>query len=475
MSKKKERTLLIIYLLLFFSTALVIALMQPHTDTPPFYGNPPDEPNRFKVASFICKYGTLPNGYDPEIRISGYGISYGFYTMLPYIVQGFFMRFVNLFTDSPLALLYTGRFVNVVCGTIMAAVVYFLAKRLFQDERFKWLFCVLVMFLPQSLFLHTYVNTDSMSMMSTAIILYAWVCAYQEGFTIRNSVILSVGISICALSYYNAYGWILCSIFLFAGYYFYKEKESGKCRVRWKEMFTRGGFIAALVLLMIGWYFIRNAILYDGDFIGMASMKKCALLHGDPAVQPYGKSYQVRGIPVWQMIQERGFFEGLFNSFVAVFGSMAVTGNIWLYRFYKVLFVVGPLSYILIRRPKKMCKESSAGGRQIFFHVNMVLCMIIPLVLAIYYAYSMDYQHQGRYVMPGLLPLMFYVTAGLEKLAGLSWLPKKWEKARGVLEKMAKAVSVLTIVVVVLLMLQMIYAYAVPTYLKIYEIYPVIL
>ena len=87
--------------------------MQPFADTPPWYGNPPDEPSRFKVAQFICKYGRLPNGFDPEIRIAGYGVSYGFYTMLPYIVQGLFMRFVSLFTTSEVALLYAARFVDV--------------------------------------------------------------------------------------------------------------------------------------------------------------------------------------------------------------------------------------------------------------------------------------------------------------------------------------------------------------------------
>lgn len=44
------------------------------------------------------------------------------------------------------------------------------------------------------------------------------------------------------------------------------------------------------------------------------------------------------------------FFAGLFISFVAALGSMSIYGNIWMYRFYKVVFAVGFLSFILIRK-----------------------------------------------------------------------------------------------------------------------------
>lgn len=92
-TKKKfelqDKHIFILYMLLFLGAAVTLALMQPFADTPPWYGNPPDEPSRFKVAQFICKYGRLPNGFDPEIRIAGYGVSYGFYTMRPILCRAF--------------------------------------------------------------------------------------------------------------------------------------------------------------------------------------------------------------------------------------------------------------------------------------------------------------------------------------------------------------------------------------------------
>lgn len=461
MSKKKERILFICYLLLFLGTAMVIALMQPHADTPPWYGNPPDEPFRYKVVQFIYKYGKLPNGYDPEIRIPGYGISYGFYTLLPYIVQGFFLRFVSLFSKDALVLLYAARFVNIIFGLCMAVVVYFLAGRLFKDSRFKWLFCFAVMFLPQNLFLHTYVNTDSMSMLSTAIIMYALVAAYQDSFTWKNSTILAIGISICAQSYFNAYGFILCSIFLYVGFYIKKNAATGKIQIDWKEFWLKGGYIAGLVLLLAGWCFVRNAILYDGDFLGMESLKKCAALYGDPAVQPYDKTYSARGLSVFTMLKEQGFFNGLYLSFIATYGSMAITGNIWMYRFYKVFLAVGMIAFLLIRN-KEEKKENR--GKRIFFRINMLLCILIPLFLCIRYAYTMDYQHQGRYVMPALIPIMLWTVEGLRKLHSLSFLPAKWKKAEKMLKRIADAALYLSMAVIILFLLHMVFFCAVPVY-----------
>ena len=456
--EKRERVFLAVYLLLFFCVAATIALMQPHADTPPLYGNPPDEPARYLVSRYICRYGRLPNGFDPEVRIENYGISYAFYTMLPYIVQGFVMRFVNLFTESELILLYSARFVNVFLGTGMAALVYGIGKRVFQDARFRWLFCLLTMYLPQNLFLHTYVNTDSMALFSTALIAYALVCAYGDGFSVKSSLLLSAGIIICALSYYNAYGFILSSILLFLGYFV--KRQNGKLRYEGWEMFRKGCLISGLVLLGIGWYFIRNAILYDGDFIGLDSLIKCGLMYGNP---PYADSYAARGVSLLEMLRGNQFFTGLLNSFIAAFGSMSILGNSWMYLFYKLVFAVGLLGGLLPVRDA----VRKHRGRRLFIHLNLLLCILIPIILCIYYAYTIDFQRQGRYVIPGILPLMYFVTAGLERWAGADWLPDKAGKFRLFLRKFGIAASYATMAVVVLVLLLMVFGCALPVYREI--------
>ncbi|MBS7240244.1 MAG: glycosyltransferase family 39 protein, partial [Acetatifactor sp.] len=207
-TKNRQQILFGIYLFLYLFFAIVLVIRQP-------FGNPPDEYNRFLIPKYIAEHGTLPNGYDESIRIYGYGFSYGFQPILPYMLQGYTMRLVAVFTDSQTALLYTARSVNVLLGLCMAIVVWFLGSKWFQDRRFSVLFSFLVTFLPQSIYMHTYVNTDSCCMLSIAIMLYAVTEGLSHDFRIRDCVLLSVGIILCALSYYNAYGFILSCILLF--------------------------------------------------------------------------------------------------------------------------------------------------------------------------------------------------------------------------------------------------------------------
>ena len=167
------------------------------------FGDPPDEVNRFKVAQFICRYGKLPTGEEFEVAIGGYGGSYAFQPILPYIIQGILMRVLSLFTQQNVALLLCARMVNAVFGVIMAVYVRRLSLLLFQNRLTGWLFCFLIMFLPQNLFLHSYVNTDSMASMAGAIMLCACVSGWKSGWRWQDCITLSVGIICCALSYYK--------------------------------------------------------------------------------------------------------------------------------------------------------------------------------------------------------------------------------------------------------------------------------
>jgi len=450
-----EKPLFAFYILLFLVTALTLVFFQPHFDTPPLFANPPDEHGKYLVPRYISEHGRLPTGFEEEIRLHGYGFSYAFYNVLPYIVQGYFMRFVSLFTDSELALLYAGRFINVLSGLFMAIVIYQLSQKLFKLQQFRWLFCFLVMFLPQSLFIHTYVNTDSMALLATAMIVYAWVGIYQEDYNRINILYLSGGIIICALSYYNAYGFILSSILIFFSSFW--EKSEGKFDYNWKKMLKIGSIISAIVLLGIGWWFIRSYILYDGDIIGFRTRDEMALLHGHPA---YMSTYQEKGYTIWQMLADNDFFRMTFNSFIAGFGSLAIFANEWMYRLYLTLLAVCGLSFFFIRKWSAVIKPSrwDAYTLQIlFFHVNMIFCMVLPLFLLIYYAYSTDYQAQGRYLLPGLVPLMYYVTAGFEKIATHKWFPTRWQNIS----------VILVCLFIVTCLLWMVYRVSLPVYLEI--------
>lgn len=464
MGKKKERIILWIYMAGFLVIASTLALLQPLADTPitkdvTVLINPPDEHARFLIPWYICEHGTIPTGFEEEVRIPSYGFSYGLYNVFPYIVQGYLMRFVSLFTDSRLILLYVARFVNVLSGAIMAYLVYLLSKRLFADKGFRWAFCFGVTYLPQSLFLHTYVNTDSMCMLAVTMMLYALVRAYQEGFTRGNNLLLSGGIILCALSYYNAYGYILSSILLFLAYFL--QKKDGKWHYDWRRMLKKGIFISVFVLAGISWWFIRSYILYDGDMLGLATREKMAAQYAIEAVNPEAMStYESKGYTIIRMMKEEDFMEGAFYSFVAAFGSMSIFANIWIYRFYKIFFAVGTLGCLFYCAAKLV---PTTGRRSllsrphtIFFHINMLFCITMPLLLLIHYAYTMDFQNQGRYLLPSLLPLMYYMIRGFQALTSPKIVPA-WLK---------RFLLILLILLPIASTLWMTYYASVPLYLQ---------
>lgn len=458
MQKKSEKIIFTLYLLGFLALALTLALLQPLANTPPLYGNPPDEHARYLIPQFICRYGRIPTGLEEEVRIPAYGFSYALYNVFPYIVQGYIMRFVSLFTESEIALLYTARLVNVTFGLLMAVVVYFIGKRVFQDDRFRWLFCFAVTYLPEGLFMHTYVNTDSCCMLSTAMMVYALVCVYRDGINVRNSLCMSGGIILCALSYYNAYGYIVSCILLFV-MFFLQKKESGGYSYDWKKMLKYGCFIAAVVLIGIGWWFIRSYIVLDGDLLGLDTREKMAIQYAVESVNPLTmQTYHSMGYTVFEMFRERYTLSGLFHSFVGAFGSMSIYGSIWLYRAYKVFFaagIVGALLYLI--RYKKRRKIS---GREWFFHINMLYCIFMPVFLTIYYAYTTDYQNQGRYLLPALIPLMYYMTKGIQKLSEISFRGRTFPRW------LVNAGIAVCFLIIIGGAIEMVYVRALPVYLE---------
>jgi 4-amino-4-deoxy-L-arabinose transferase-like glycosyltransferase len=459
---KAEALPVILYFSVFLIIGLSMVLKQP-------FGNPPDEYNRYRIPLYICSHSDLPNGFDEEIRIPGYGFSYAFQPILPYMIQGYVMRIVNLFTASETALLYTARLVNLFFGLITAYIVLLLGRKWFSDRRISWFFSFLVTFLPQSIFVHTYVNTDSCCMLSIALILYGLTLGLQSRFTLKPSLLLALGIIMCALSYYNAYAYILSSIILFLACFFFD----------YRNLFKKGLVIAIPVLLGTGWWFIRSAVLYNGDFLGLRTRNECASIYASPELNPSVMStYLSEGKSIWYMLTNSDFASLSFLSFIGIFGAMAIISTIWLYRFYKFVFwfgIIAEILYFVISKSslKKNIKKP-AGITDTFhipawlWHLNMILCIFTPIFLSIWYSYATDYQPQGRYILPALIPICFYCVSGFKKVTdfiehkietGLLKLPASCSG-----RVLTTVFYILIITGIILLLFITVYGYAFPYY-----------
>ena len=130
------------------------------------------------------------------------------------------------------------------------------------------------------------------------------------------------------------------------------------------------------------------------------------------------------------MLFTTGYLTVLRDSFIAMFGPMIIPTHGLIYIYYKRFWILaGVLAVLPIG---KLWKKEHRGGikQQVVFYGSMVLFCVITIGLSIYYSYTWDFQPQGRYILPVLIPLMYLVTLGVEKAYGLvewcfGWLAQK--------------------------------------------------
>lgn len=422
----------------------------------------PDEKMRYMIPTYIYRHGTLPAGYDPEVTSRIWGISYAYQPILPYIFGGYLMKLVGLFTTGDKALLMAARFINVLIGMGFYWYVLQISKKLFHRGIFRVFFVALLAMLPQLLYLFVYVNTDGIAMLSSAMLICYWLEGLEHHWDRRSCTRLAVGVSVCALSYFNAYGYALFSIVLFVVSLAVRYMKRG-LKACMQIILKRGIYITVLVFLLAGWWFIQCAILYDGDFLGMKVQDHYAEMYAQEDFKPsVKKSLYQQGVPLAQMLanEEEGGMEWIrttWRSFIGYFGYYKYALGLDIYEIHKRLSALGAVGLFLkilvhcleyamgslIPLLKKMgiWKQEKAGisGRKSvkwyaaagtvgekmhpmeFFvlQFSFVCCIIIPVLLSLYYSYMSDFQPQGRYIMPMVIPLMYFVTVGIERFVTL--------------------------------------------------------
>lgn len=400
--KRLFRLLEILYLIALFAFYTLWAWTQPMDAGP-------DEAMRYQIPTFIYENNALPHGGDPSIRNEIWGISYGFNPIFSYMISALFMKIVSIFTTADFALLMAARMVSVLFGVGTGYFAIQISKKLFP-RAYRAPFVVLVTLLPQMVFIASYVNNDSMAFCSTAMIVYMWICGIETNWDKKTCIGLALSISLCALSYYNAYGFILCSILLFG----FTSAFCQEKKFDYSNMLRKGIFISVIVLACISWWFIRNAILYDGDFLAREVAREYGELYAAPGFKPSDHpTPQNTGRTLKQMLFDDQWLYTTRLSFVGCFGYMQyLLPSSW-YSFYLYPFYLGALGMILKLPSKFNPRRNNKWNWEGLLHITFAIAMVIPIGLSIFYSYTSDYQAQGRYILPMIIPFSYFVIQGL--------------------------------------------------------------
>ena len=371
-------------------------------------GQGPDEGMHYDVVNFVAKYHSLPRGDDPRIRNEIWGFSYAFSPILPFIIGAWFKNFAALFTDEPFDLLMAARMVSILSGCGTAFFVSRAAFMLFPKSKARYMLPVFVVLFPETAFMFTYVNSDGLAIMTTAMIFCFWVSGIRYSWRIRDGVGLSVAMGLCGLTYYNCYGFVLMSIPLFF-FSIFRTKRDRAYILRLTAM------IVILTAAICGWWFVRNAILYNGDFLGRKTLNATAEIYAMDAFKPSNISTpKSEGLSLSAMVFERGWLTDTFSSFICMFSHYVLPGRILTERIFKRYFAAGIAGAVLfavmgIRGRRRRTDEEI---RETVFRINTLFAGVIPIMLALIYSYSNDYQPQGRYVLPCIVPFGYFLSLG---------------------------------------------------------------
>lgn len=435
----------ILFSLFVFSVWLLWAFILPLNEGP-------DENMRLQIVEFILEYGKLPTGYQKEIMDYTWGFTYGFRPILPQMLEALFVHVFSSFTQDAFVLLYAGRLANVFCGVVFLGYVRALGGLLFDKRSSQRLFVLLNVCLPGASFLFTYLNCDSMALMASAMILYYLSKGMRDSFSLGTCIWLAVSFSVCILSYYNAYGFLLTGTVIFSGYYLEKSTRGER---PWKEFIGKGALIAGLVLILAGWWFVRNYFLYDGDILGLRTQEECAQRYALDLFKPSGRRNCVnQGISLGDMLFRSDWTVLVFKSFVGILAPLKEAHRSWIFAGYGILFLTGGIGILgecFWKGKKRWAEHRKWRGRKIdisqtAFHLGLAAAIVLPNALNVWYSYSNDYQPQGRYSMPMLVPFMYYVVRGIGYLG--TEVEEKWRSIGKKVQKTAGELACLWIVAV---------------------------
>ena len=403
--KKHKKLILGIFLIFVFSYFLIWTVSQP-------FNKCPDEGMKWKICKYIAKHGSIPQGGNEEIREPDWGISYAFQPILTYMIGG---------------------------------VVVKIAQKLLKGI-YKYLFIVIIVFQPITAFLASYINNDSTAVLATTMIIYLWILGLESNWKTKHCILLGLSIGFCSLTYYNAYGYILCSVILCL-----VSVISNKMKI--KEILQKVLIVALMAFAVAGWWFIRNAIIYDGDILGMKTQVECGDKYAIDKYKPSKRETpQKNNESVMDMLIKDDWIKTTLKSFVGIFGYQNIIMSSRIYQFYLILWGLGIIG-CLINFKELFIYNKKEKNRYLLNYI-FIPSIIIPIILSIYYSYTSDYQAQGRYIMGIIIPFTYFIVSGIKNIL------EKFIKS----EKIRNIIIILIMVIIILIAQRALFGYIIPTY-----------
>lgn len=371
----------------------------------------PDEFQRFDVVNFIYKYHTLPIAGDPRLVYGPYGVTYASTPYLPYIISAILSILIKGIGVGTQVYIIA-RLLSVLSGVGTVYFSFLIGRKLFKDSHLKYVFPAILAFIPEFTFVNSYVNQDAFMIFLSSITIYLWFEGIERNWEYKTVIKVGLVSGLILLSYLNGYLMILSTLIIVLITYNYKDKK-----------FINKLFLCLIVMIFVSaWWFIRNSILYNGDFLGLTHTRILAEKLAIPELKPsLRNTLNKQGIGYTAIIFKTNWLISSFQSYWAVFGYMDVVLPSQYYfgiLIINILSFMG-LSYLIINN----FKSRLISKKDNYIYFTLILISIMSIILSLYYSIYNDYQPQGRYLYPGLISFVILLIKGIDVI-----VPKKYSK-----------------------------------------------
>ena len=367
------------------------------------FGMAPDEAQRFDIVRFIVDYRQLPVAGDIRLHYDGYGSTYAANPILSYILSAG-LCIVSKSCGFTVPLYIVSRLISVASGVTTVFFSFKISQKLFPDSFAKYFMPVFLAFIPQFSFINVYTNQDAFMIMLSSVTVYLWLRGLETNWDYKTVVSISIVTGLMLLTYINGYILVLATLFIVL--ISYKNKLTTD--------FAKKFLLCLCILLLIsGWFFIRNACLYNGDILGL---KITSQIQQQKAISGFRPSDLVplhflkHGFG--SLLFKTDFVQITFISYWADLENMNITLNPYYYLYILILSLIA-----FVGLSAKFIIKKQQGIKALLdnkFVLALVFTCVSAFSLHAYYSLCCDYQPQGRYMFPGLISTVVLMIIGFE-------------------------------------------------------------
>ncbi len=372
----------------------------------------PDEPAHYNYVVYLadnCRFpvlqmGDYPHEYLAEIKAAKFPpemsidpIRYEYHQPPLYYVVAAAIYRISTPLGSDIQFLAL-RLLSMLLGAVFLVVAYSIVREVFPASLFTALAATaFVATLPMHIAMSAAINNDTLGELILALVIWLGLREIRVGLSRHQTVALGLLVALALLTKTTIYAPVMLSVlvvFVVGG------RKQG-----WHSFLRRLGTVYGLGVLLSCWWFVRNALTYEGlDLFGWQRHE--SIVVGQPTTA--------------QWVAENGlantvqhFFVTSFRSFWAQFGWMGVFIDSRLYLLLAFVSAAMALGFVLwlwrVARSRALLTTFQRWAL-------LVLLLVFLTVAAEHVYYNLEFvQPQGRYLFPALVPIGLAFALGISE------------------------------------------------------------